>query len=174
MNNTKTIFKSLLIMIVAISLFTVSCSKDEGGSKPTNPTPTTINAANLLSSIKKIKAYKDRTLLVSFSTVDFSVTAGESTEVTTESGQSTFTEIQSGLKTAFDALANNAVLKVTTNIDNVTKPADAKGVLSVTLTIKPATAYVKFDSDITDGKKFQYQDGAAVLTVKIKPSADWK
>ena len=32
MNNTKTIFKSLLIMVVAISLFTVSCSKDEGGT----------------------------------------------------------------------------------------------------------------------------------------------
>ena len=173
MKHTKNILKSLLITVMALSLLAVSCKKDEGGSKPTDPT-VTISAANLLDSIKQIKAYKDTTLLVSFSKVDFSATAGESTEVTTESGQSTFTEIQSGLKIAFDALANNAVLKVTTNIDNVIKPTDNQGVLSVTLTIKPATAYVKFDSDITDGKKFQFQEGAAVLIVKIKPSADWK
>ena len=45
MKHTKNILKSLLIMIVAISLFTVSCSKDEGGSKPTNPTPTKLEVA---------------------------------------------------------------------------------------------------------------------------------
>ena len=49
MNNTKTIFKSLLIMIVAISLFTVSCSKDE--SKPTAPaTPITITGQNIVDA----------------------------------------------------------------------------------------------------------------------------
>ena len=56
MNNTKTIFKSLLIMIVAISLFAVSCSKDEGGTKtPTNPAkPITITGASITDALKKI------------------------------------------------------------------------------------------------------------------------
>ena len=55
MNNTKTIFKSLLIMIVAISLFTVSCSKDEGGTTtPTTPAkPITITAQSITDGIKK-------------------------------------------------------------------------------------------------------------------------
>ena len=172
MKHTKNILKSLLIMVMALSLLAVSCKKDEGGSKPTDPT-VTISAANLLDSIKQIKAYKDTTLLVSFSKVDFSTTAGESTEVTTEANQSTFTEIQSGLKTTFDALANNTQFQVTTDINSVNKPADSEA-LNVTLTIKPATANIKFASDIIDGSKFKYQGGAAVLTVKIKPSAAWK
>ena len=172
MKHTKNILKSLLITVMALSLLAVSCKKDEGGGTPTDPT-VTISAANLLDSIKQIEAYKDANLLVSFSTVDFSATAGESTEVTTENGQSTFTEIQSGLKTTFDALANNAVFQVTTDIDSVSKPS-ASNVLSVTLTIKPATANVKFASDITDGSKFKYEGGAAVLTVKIKPATAWK
>ena len=173
MKHTKNILKSLLITVMALSLLAVSCKKDEGGSKPTEPTTVTISAANLLDSIKQIEAYKDTTLLVSFSAVDFSATVGESTEVTTEANQSTFTEIQSGLKTVFDELANNAVFQVTTDIDSVTRPS-ASDALNVTLTIKPATANVKFASDITDGSKFKYQDGAAVLIVKIKPSGAWK
>ena len=57
MNNTKTIFKSLLIMIVAISLFTVSCSKDEGGTKtPTNPAqPITITANSITTAFQGLK-----------------------------------------------------------------------------------------------------------------------
>ena len=54
MNNTKTIFKSLLIMIVAISLFTVSCSKDEGGTKTptTSAKPITITGASITTAFQ--------------------------------------------------------------------------------------------------------------------------
>jgi len=53
MKHTKNILKSLLIMVMALSLLAVSCSKDEGGSKnPTNPTPITINAATLTAAIQ--------------------------------------------------------------------------------------------------------------------------
>ena len=69
MNNTKTIFKSLLIMIVAISLFTVSCSKDEGGTKtPTTPTIQKITDANLTSTLKALGALGD----TSATDIDFS------------------------------------------------------------------------------------------------------
>ena len=54
MNNTKTIFKSLLIIIVAISLFTVSCSKDEGGTKnPVNPQPIIITGDSITKGISE-------------------------------------------------------------------------------------------------------------------------
>ncbi|WP_158634368.1 hypothetical protein [Brachyspira aalborgi] len=47
MKHTKNILKSLLIMVMALSLLSVSCSKDEG-SKPTAPsTPIKIDAAIL-------------------------------------------------------------------------------------------------------------------------------
>ncbi|TXJ21111.1 hypothetical protein EPJ79_08265 [Brachyspira aalborgi] len=45
MKHTKNILKSLLIMVMALSLLAVSCSKDEGGSKPTNPAPSRLELA---------------------------------------------------------------------------------------------------------------------------------
>ena len=45
MKHTKNILKSLLITVMALSLLAVSCSKDEGGSKPTSPTPTKLEIA---------------------------------------------------------------------------------------------------------------------------------
>ena len=48
MKHTKNILKSLLITVMALSLLSVSCSKDEGGSKPTAPsTPITITADSI-------------------------------------------------------------------------------------------------------------------------------
>ena len=52
MKHTKNILKSLLITVMALSLLSVSCSKDEGGSKPTNPTSITINAETLDGAIR--------------------------------------------------------------------------------------------------------------------------
>ena len=45
MKHTKNILKSLLMTVTALSLLAVSCSKDEGGSKPTSPTPTKLEVA---------------------------------------------------------------------------------------------------------------------------------
>ena len=52
MKHTKNILKSLLITVMALSLLAVSCSKDEGGNKPTAPTSITINAKMLDEAIK--------------------------------------------------------------------------------------------------------------------------
>ena len=52
MKHTKNILKSLLITVMALSLLAVSCSKDEGGSKPTAPTSITIDAATITAAIK--------------------------------------------------------------------------------------------------------------------------
>ena len=54
MKHTKNILKSLLIMVMALSLLAVSCKKDEGGSKPTNPASKTVTGADITAFIKKI------------------------------------------------------------------------------------------------------------------------
>ena len=54
MKHTKNILKSLLITVMALSLLAVSCKKDEGGSKPTDPTPITITASDLTRVLNDI------------------------------------------------------------------------------------------------------------------------
>ena len=54
MKHTKNILKSLLITVMAFSLLAVSCSKDEGGSKPTNPASKTVTGAEITAFIKTI------------------------------------------------------------------------------------------------------------------------
>ena len=60
MKHTKNILKSLLITVMALSLLAVSCSKDEGGSKPTNPAPTKLEVAKqaVAEAAKKVTAAK--------------------------------------------------------------------------------------------------------------------
>ena len=80
MNNTKTIFKSLLIMIVAISLFTVSCSKDEGGTKtPTTPTIQKISPTDVETILKGLGKLPTDIPVVDFSEIVFTSTKGEAT-----------------------------------------------------------------------------------------------
>ena len=45
MKHTKNILKSLLITVMALSLLAVSCKKDEGGSKPTEPALSKVDLA---------------------------------------------------------------------------------------------------------------------------------
>ena len=67
MKHTKNILKSLLIMVMALSLLAVSCKKDEGGSKPTNPTSITIDAATITAAIKMAGS----TATITGATIDF-------------------------------------------------------------------------------------------------------
>ena len=53
MKHTKNILKSLLIMVMALLLLAVSCKKDEGGSKPTDPTPITLGMDELNDIVMK-------------------------------------------------------------------------------------------------------------------------
>ena len=53
MKHTKNILKSLLIMVMALLLLAVSCKKDEGGSKPTDPTPITLGVDELNDIVMK-------------------------------------------------------------------------------------------------------------------------
>ena len=173
MNNTKTIFKSLLIMIVAISLFTVSCSKDEGGTKnPTNPNPTikTISATDITTILKALKledkSYGGTTV------VDLSNINPERGSATIGNANKSYSKVSTALKNVFTTASFNnekiALTKDPTIAD--TKPSTTTAPLSVELTFKANGGY-EFDTTITKGDAYTYSDTdkTATLTLKISP-----
>ena len=177
MNNTKTIFKSLLIMIVAISLFTVSCSKDEGGTKtPTNPAPK--DSATLLTDILKGLG----PLPTSGTVIDFSKIVFD------EKGGATIEGADNTKNTANNKYKVVEVLENTFKVDNfkgekiglkadiiVTPPSTQdKTPLQVDITFIANTGYT-FDTSITEGKRYTYSvsDSSAKLTLKITPKENW-
>ena len=177
MNNTKTIFKSLLIMIVAISLFTVSCSKDEGGTKtPTNPTPK--DSATLLTDILKGLG----PLPTSETVIDFSKIVFD------EKGGATIEGADNTKNTTGDKYKVVEVLENTFKVDNfkgekiglkaniiVTPPSTQdKTPLQVDIIFIANTGYT-FDDSIIAGKRYTYTAGnkSAKLTLKITPKENW-
>ena len=171
MKHTKNILKSLLITVMALSLLAVSCKKDEGGSKPTDPTPK--NSATLLTEIlRRLGPLGSDT---SNPDVDFS----KMTDPT--NGEATISEANKTYNTVKTALAN--VLKTETfqnekiGLNAVptipTQPSGAAA-LSVELTFK-ANANYTFDDSIIKGSAYTYDKnaGTAKLTLKITPAENW-
>ena len=173
MNNTKTIFKSLLIMIVAISLFTVSCSKDEGGTKnPTNPTIVKVSADQITGVLKGLGQLKDTdgsTVILDFS----SINPQDGSAVIANANES-FSKVKTALTTVFGA--PQTILTVTHNLDSATKPNN-NGALNVELTFKANSGF-EFDESITGTDKTTYtytaSDKSAKLTLKITPKTAWQ
>ena len=170
MNNTKTIFKSLLIMIVAISLFTVSCSKDEGGTKtPTNPTP---NSEALLTDIlRRLGPIPTSGPVIDFSKIAFDGKGN----ATIEGANSTYDTVKNALIPVLkEANFKNEKIGLTADpsIPN-SKPAVTDPV-TVELTFKANEGYT-FDNSITKGTKYAYTASSgttvatAKLTLKIRP-----
>ena len=170
MNNTKTIFKSLLIMIVAISLFTVSCSKDEGGTKtPTTPTIQKISSADITTILKGLGDLKEgaSTVILSFNNIN---PQSGSAEIT--SANKSFNKVKTALKNVSQVQWTGVT--VTTDLENKTKPNN-NDALSVTITFAANSGF-EFDTTITDGTKYTYDAKAktATLTLNIKPSGNWE
>ena len=172
MNNTKTIFKSLLIMVVAISLFTVSCSKDEGGTKtPTNPTIVKVSADQITGVLKGLGELKD---------TDQTTVILDFTSITPQNGKATIDNANQSFNRVKEALANVAstpqnILEVTDNLSTITaKPGDAKEKLYVELTFKAKSGF-EFDTTITGGTAYTYtaSDKSARLTLEITPAQNW-
>ena len=175
MNNTKTIFKSLLIMIVAISLFTVSCSKDEGGTKtPTTPTIQKVSADMITQTLKGLGQLKDtdqsQTLILDFGTM--SEPANGSANIA-DANQS-FDKVKTALTTVFET--PQAILTVTTDLDGKTKPSGSTA-LEVNITFKANSGF-EFDESITGTDKTTYtytaSNKSAKLTLKITPKNTWQ
>ena len=175
MNNTKTIFKSLLIMIVAISLFTVSCSKDEGGTKnPTNPTIVKVSADQITKVLKGLGQLKDtdnNTVILDFSSIN---PQNGSAEIT--GANKSFAKVKTALTTVF--AAPQTILTVTTDLEGKTKPNNAEK-LTVNIEFRANSGF-EFDETITkpdtSAKKYNYDAGAkkATLQLGITPAANWE
>ena len=165
MKHTKNILKSLLIMIVAISLFTVSCSKDEGGSKPTSPQNVVVDAATMTDVLSSIFS----STTGGYFSQDITLNPASGTaNVTLESGKTIDNNLKTELKNSIEAITTGyaSVIKLTTsNVDSLS--ASAK---TLTLTMEPANANVKFASDVTDKSKYNYDasTGKATLEVTIQ------
>ena len=174
MNNTKTIFKSLLIMIVAISLFTVSCSKDEGGTKtPTNPTIVKVSATDITKTLQGLGQLKD-TEGSSTVILDFSSINPQNGSAAITGANKSFAKVKTALTTVFGT--PQTILTVTTDLENKTQPQNATA-LEVNITFKANSGF-EFDESITGAGKTTYtytaSDKSAKLTLKITPAANWE
>ena len=173
MNNTKTIFKSLLIMIVAISLFTVSCSKDEGGTKtPTTPTIQKITDANLTETLKALGPLGD----TSATHIDFSKmtdpASGSATIQKAASESKSLTKVKETIQTVFQTPLTPVSVTLTFGGSAATGKADDL-VATIVFTAKSG---FEFDTTITGGDKYAYNKDkkTATLTLNIKPSGNWE
>ncbi len=177
MNNTKTIFKSLLIMIVAISLFTVSCSKDEGGTKkPTNPTIEKISADQITGVLKGVGKLNDtdtsKTLILDFTTM----TEPANGNATITKGANESKSLQK-VKDAISEISQHApIVSVAVTFGN--GPAANNNTDLVATIVFTAKSGFEFDTTITGGTKYTYNKDAktATLTLNIKlpQSTNWE
>ena len=162
MKHTKNILKSLLITVMALSLLAVSCSKDEGGSKPTSPQTVVVNAATMTDALSSI--FSSATGGYFAQDITLNPTSGNA-NVTLESGKTIDANLKTALKNSIQTITTGyaSLIKLTTsNVDNLSNSAK-----KLTLTMEPANANVKFASDVTDGSKYGYQNGKATLEVTI-------
>ncbi len=180
MNNTKTIFKSLLIMIVAISLFTVSCSKDEGGTKtPTTPTIKTISSVDITTILKGLGDLKEAdTVILSFNNItpkDGSAEIVDADKSKETSGQQKY-KVVVALENTFKTTSfQNEKIELTAN-PTIPAPSGSAD-LSVDISFKAKSGF-EFDAKIIDKTDTTYTyneaDKSVKLTLKIKPkSGSW-
>ena len=176
MNNTKTIFKSLLIMIVAISLFTVSCSKDEGGTKnPTTPTIKKISSADITTILKGFGDLKEgeTTVILSFNNIapkDGSAEITDADNSKETSGQQKH-KVVVALENTFKTTSfQNEKIELTAD-PNIPTPSGSTD-LSVDISFKAKSGF-EFDAKIIDktDRTYTYNetDKSVKLTLKIKP-----
>ena len=167
MKHTKNILKSLLITVMALSLLAVSCSKDEGGSKPTNPTSITITAAD----INKYLSFTD--MPVGNFTITTTGTANyeQDVNITVKNSSGSGNVKGNDFKTAIEGMQLSSLIDgANTVIDgNITAPNSGKEAMQVKLKVTP-TSPNKFDTGVKG-----VQSGALTITLKFTPtSGNWE
>ena len=157
MNNTKTIFKSLLIMIVAISLFTVSCSKDEGGTKPpTTPAkPTTITAENITQGINA--ALKTTKMAFNYQ--------ASSSSSTFEATATAAVTVKSDLEVLKNLPITISGATVDAKVSGTLPAITADTAITITITITPASGN-SFAKPLTP---YTEADRKVTVTLTLKP-----
>lgn len=178
MKHTKNILKSLLITVMALSLLAVSCKKDEGGSKPTDPITPKDSKTLLTEKLKGLgqlkgteQADKD-TVMVDFS----KMTEPTSGKATISGANKSYAKVKAALeKVLTTANFQNEKIELTAAPTiSATKPDTSKA-LSVELTFKASADYT-FDTSITGGDAYTYDGNAktAKLILEITPAETWE
>ena len=173
MNNTKTIFKSLLIMIVAISLFTVSCSKDEGGTKtPTTPTIQKITDANLTETLKALGELGD----TSKTAINFGLMTDPANGTASITKASTEDKSLQKVKQTITTVFQTPLTPVSVTLTFSGSAAASNGSDLVATIVFTAKSGFEFDTTITEGTAYTYDKTkkTATLTLNIKPSGNWE
>ena len=165
MKHTKNILKSLLITVMALSLLAVSCSKDEGGSKPTNPTSVTIDAATLTAAIQEA----GKSAKLTGVTIDFSALAPVSGDAKADakvSAEVTLTTLKTELEKAFTFSSGGATATATATVP-------AKNDVKDTATVK--VGINAGNNTFADDVKTVYTvaEKVATVTITITPDKKW-
>ena len=176
MKHTKNILKSLLITVMALSLLAVSCKKDEGGSKPTDPITPKNSEALLTDMLKRLGQLKgteqaDKDIVM----VDLSNINPQNGEATIEGANKNYNKVKAALG---DVLKTETFQSEKIGLNAVpTIPAkpSGSGALSVELTFKANDGYT-FDDSIIKGKAYTYteNDKTAKLKLNITPAQAWE
>ena len=184
MKHTKNILKSLLITVMALSLLAVSCKKDEGGSKPTDPITPKDSATLLTEMLRKLGPLGSDALNPD---VDFSkMTEPANGEATIEGADNTKNSATQKYKVV-EALVNtfkvdnfkNEQIKLQKAPTVGDPTSGSSNPLSVEITfIANTDKGYTFDDSITGTGKtaYTYDKGAktAKLKLNITPSEAWK
>ena len=165
MKHTKNILKSLLITVMALSLLAVSCSKDEGGSKPTDPTPITITANDINQALTFDNLPVGAVATISTTNPDVS----QSTEIAVRAAAVNISagEFATALKDIVSSLSISGATVATKGEIDTTSIKGGLTPMSVSLDITPS-GQNKFDAALTTVK-----DGKLSITLEITPDKEW-
>ena len=166
MKHTKNILKSLLIMVMALSLLAVSCSKDEGGTKnPVNPdTPITITAQNITDIIKKTTITTEG---VSINFSSFNPQNGSASLNATITKAVTLETLKTDLERALSIPAGSTVTSTATaKVPNSDNSKDA-----VTIKIEIDAGKNTFADDVKTA--YAVVGKVATVNITITPDKKW-
>ena len=177
MKHTKNILKSLLISVMALSLLSVSCSKDEGGTKaPTNPTIQKISATQLTTALKELGELGDtQTTAINFGLMtDPKDGSASITKASTE--DKSLQKVKDAITTVFETPLIPVSVKLT--LDSAAQVGNTTA-LKATIVITANSGF-EFDETITkpaSGEiKYTYDasGNSATLILNITPAAAWE
>ena len=163
MKHTKNILKSLLVAVMALSLLAVSCKKDEGGSKPTDPTPITITADSITKGFTALgKALAIDVVKFDFSTFIASKTAAVEITATETTDKADKAKITEGLQ-ALKITVEGATVKLSApQVPEV----NVNTAITMDVTITPNSRN-KFADDVST--KYKVENTSVVVSLKLLP-----
>ena len=162
MKHTKNILKSLLITVMTLSLLAVSCSKDEGGSKPTAPSTPTITADSITKGFTALgNALAIDVVKFNFSTFTALQTAVEitATETTDKADKAKITEGLQALKITVEGATVKLSAPQVPEVNENTA-------ITMDVTITPNGSN-KFANDVST--KYKVENTSVVVSLKLLP-----